>query len=254
MLEEVTVELLERRKNAVAQSGRGDGAKPAAAGDGAKECERPGCLASAGTPYTSRDGVERPGCKGWQPGTSGGWPRARPPRCKCGGMCMTAGRKQRPGKGCKCADGKPCKMSVLLPPPPKTASLRPAACRGVPRAVHGAAQCAAAEELGGGGDHREDGRQVQQEPPVRATCRARPRAKVGRPSPRLVRRPAQGRLAVYEDDAVQLQHPRVALLRPSARLDGRIGRPHRCAICARPVTGRPAARPPAGDATPGHVA
>ena len=182
----------------------------------------------------------RPGRKGWQPGTSGGWPRARPPRCKCGGMCMTAGRKQRPGKGCKCADGKPCKCPCCRPtklPPP-----------GPPHVARCLALCTAPPnaplpELGG--DHREDGRQVQQEPPVRATCRARPRAKVGHPSPRFVRRPAQGRLAVYEDDAVQLQHLRVALLRPSARLDGRIGRPHRCATCARPVTGRPPGRQPA---------
>jgi len=151
VLEEVADELLERRKNAVAQSGKGDGDKPAAAagdgdkpaaaaGDGDKECECPGCLASAGTSCIGRDGVERPGRKGWRPGTSGASPRARPPRCKCSGMCMTAGRKQKPRKDCKCADGTPCKCpccrpTKLPPPGPPHVAGCPALCTAPPNAL-----------------------------------------------------------------------------------------------------------------------
>ena len=54
---------------------------------------------------------------------------------------------------------------------------------------------------------------------------------------RLGRRPAQGRLAVYEDGAVRLQHLRVALLRPSARLVGRRGRAAAQLAPARPDAG-----------------
>ena len=100
----------------------------------------PGCLASAGTSYIGRDGVERPGRKGWRPGTSGASPRARPPRCKCGGMCMTAGRKQRPRKDCECADGKPCRCpccrpTKLPPPGPPHVAGCPALCTAPPNAL-----------------------------------------------------------------------------------------------------------------------
>ena len=76
-------------------------------------------LAPAGEWYVGRDGIPRPGRRGWRqrPGGTGVVPeprqRQRPARCKCKGACtMPSGRKRR---NCKCEPGKPCRCACCEP-------------------------------------------------------------------------------------------------------------------------------------------
>ena len=92
------------------------GAGPVAAAGGCGEDDAcPGCLAAAGKSYTGRDGEEMYGRKGWRQAPSGAMKCVRPPRCRCGGKCMTGGRKRRPRKDCKCAAGTLCKCPCCRP-------------------------------------------------------------------------------------------------------------------------------------------
>ena len=110
-----------------AEAGAGKGGEKAG-GSGAGAPASAECLACliaagllpAGEWYVGRDGVPRPGRRGWRqrPGGSAAVPeprqrRQRPARCKCRGACtMPSGRKRR---NCKCEPGKPCRCACCEP-------------------------------------------------------------------------------------------------------------------------------------------
>ena len=108
--------------------GRG-GEKAGAEGAGAGAAASAECLACliaaglapAGEWYVGRDGIPRPGWRGWRqrPGGAAVVPeprqrqQQRPARCKCRGACtMPSGRKRL---NCKCEPGKPCRCACCEP-------------------------------------------------------------------------------------------------------------------------------------------
>ena len=113
-----------------------EGAAGAAGGGGKVECKAGGdasgaeciaCMIAAGLMpdgewYTGRDGVPRPGRRGWRQGRGGCAAQPRPPRCKCKGHCTTpSGRKRsrcvcKPGRLCRCPCCAPLKPPPLGPP------------------------------------------------------------------------------------------------------------------------------------------
>ena len=75
-------------------------------------------LAPAGEWYVGRDGVPKPGRRGWRQGQGGMVPLVWPPprrRCTCKGKggCKTTGGKAR--KKCACTPGKPCRCGCCEP-------------------------------------------------------------------------------------------------------------------------------------------
>lgn len=96
-----------------------------AAGAAGSECIA--CLIAVGLLpegdwFKGRDGVPRPGRRGWRQGPGGVAPTPHHPKCKCKGHCTTpSGRKRsrcvcKPGRQCRCPCCAPLKPQPLGPP------------------------------------------------------------------------------------------------------------------------------------------